>query len=116
MSSCCLPFACLQGISCITRCREDALAACLQANKDEEQCYTELRDLMSRSAGFTLPGALLCLQIVVVTLQSLQQSAFSVPAGTGQTSCRPLRHLPQQMTARPARQLAKLLLQSRRHW
>ena len=90
---------------------------CLQVKKDEEQCYTELRDLMSRSAGCTSPRALLCLPIVSLALESLQRCASSVPAGTGQTSCRLLRHLlPQQMTARPARQLAKLLLHSRRHW
>ena len=29
------------------------LPDCLQVKKDEEQCYTELRDLMSRSAGCT---------------------------------------------------------------
>ena len=90
---------------------------CLQVKKDEEQCYTELRDLLSRSAGLTSPGALLCLLTIVVPLQSLQQLAVSVPAGTAQTSCRPLRHLPpQQMTAQPARQVAELLLESRHCW
>ena len=44
---------------------------CLQVKKDEEQCYTELRDLMSRSAGFTSPGALLCPPPVIVTLAAL---------------------------------------------